>query len=399
MENSCKLQFGDLPIETKMLLAYLKLDENEEGFFLSAHKRKLDWNLILQLVFHHRVYPSVYRKMKSFHDQWVPNHVVETLKREVQMNTIRMLHLTSEMGFIARQFSDHQIRTLFLKGPALAHDLYGEISLRTSCDLDLLVDIHDLEKAENLLVQKGYVKDDYIRTILSDWKWRHHHVTYFHPEKKTKIEIHWRLSPGPAKEPSFEELWSRRRMSSLNPMSIWILGLEDLFIFLASHGARHGWSRLRWLEDIRQLSQKQPDWLQIRKLMKSYQSSHIGGQTILLASQLLNMKMPVEMESLTVGNRSHQLAQDVSFYLKQMVNLHTEPVPEDVARYHKRHLFSLMSVRQKLVFIMSFLYPYPKDAETLPLPDSLHFLYFPLRPFLMIWRKTAKRVLVKGSSS
>ena len=51
-----------------------------------------------------------------------------------------------------------------------------------------------------------------------------------------------------------------------------------------------------------------------------------------------------------------------------MVNLHTDPVPEDVAKYHKRHLFSLMSNQQKIFFILSFLYPFPTDAETLPLP-------------------------------
>ena len=39
------------------------------------------------------------------------------------------------------------------------------------------------------------MKDDYIQTVLNDWKWRHHHVTYFHPEKEIKLEIHWRLNP------------------------------------------------------------------------------------------------------------------------------------------------------------------------------------------------------------
>ena len=42
---------------------------------------------------------------------------------------------------------------------------------------------------------------------------------------------------------------------------------------------------------------------------------------------------------------------------------------------------------------MSFLYPYPEDAEILPLPKYLQFLYFPLRPFLWAWRKTMKRAL------
>ena len=66
--------------------------------------------------------------------------------------------------------------------------------------------------------------------------------------------------------------------------------------------------------------------------------------------------------------------------------------------YHKRHLFSLMSNQQKFLFIMSFLYPYPEDAEILPLPKYLHFLYFPLRPFLWAWRKSKEACVVIGGS-
>ena len=76
------------------------------------------------------------------------------------------------------------------------------------------------------------MKDDYIQTVLNDWKWRHHHFTYFHSEKKVKLEIHWRLHPGPGKEPSFTELWERKQKSSLTKFPVYCLGNEDLFLFL-----------------------------------------------------------------------------------------------------------------------------------------------------------------------
>ena len=49
------------------------------------------------------------------------------------------------------------------------------------------------------------------------------------------------------------------------------------------------------------------------------------------------------MTLLTNSKRSERLARDALFYMKQMVNLHTEPIPGDIADYHKKHLFSLMS--------------------------------------------------------
>ena len=111
------------------------------------------------------------------------------------------------------------------------------------------------------------MKDDYIVKVLNDWKWRHHHITYFHPQKKIKLEVHWRLNPGPGKEPCFNELWERKRISSLTSFPVYFLGREDLFLFLVSHGARHGWSRLRWLVDIHQLVKQELDW---SKLISHY---------------------------------------------------------------------------------------------------------------------------------
>ena len=107
---------------------------------------------------------------------------------------------------------------------------------------------------------------------------------------------------------------------------------------------------------------------------------------------LLNTEITKKMTLLTNSKRSKRLAQDALFYIKQMVNLHTEPIPKDIADYHKKHLFSLMSFQQKCLFVASFLFPYPEDAKVLPLPKFLHFLYFPLRPFLWVWRWGRKHV-------
>ena len=49
-----------------------------------------------------------------------------------------MLHLTREMEIICKSFNDNQIKSIVLKGPVLAADLYGDLSLRTSSDLDIL---------------------------------------------------------------------------------------------------------------------------------------------------------------------------------------------------------------------------------------------------------------------
>ncbi|MEH7074909.1 nucleotidyltransferase domain-containing protein [Neobacillus drentensis] len=391
MNKNFYLDFTGLPKELRLLLEIIKADYDS----LSSInvETEIDWNLFYELSMHHRIYPLIYPKLKLIDNKGIPDNVINSLGQLYKRNTFHMLQLSAEMGKISQLFSDDKIRLLNLKGPVLATDLYGELSLRTCGDLDVLVPIQDLEKAERLLLNQGYIKDDYIHTILGDWKWRHHHVTYYHSMKQIKIEIHWRLNPGPGKEPHFDELWERKRISALSSYPVYYLGREDLFYFLVTHGARHGWSRLRWLIDINEILKQDIDWGKLVKTLKKYQYLHIGGQALILASQLLNSKFPKDSKPLIIKNRSNQLAQEALFYFERMVNLHTFPVPVDVAAYHKHHLFSLMSGKQKVLFLLSFLYPYPEDAELFPLPKEFHFLYFPLRPFLWTWKKLKKQVL------
>lgn len=348
-----------------------------------------DWDRFLRLALHHRLYPELYAKLLRAGTDWIPALVLRALRGHYESNTWHMLRLTAEMERVGSRLADSGIRSIVLKGPVLAAELYGGLSLRTSGDLDILIPLRELDRAEKLLLQLGYVKDDYIHTVLNDWKWRHHHLAFFHADNGTKLELHWRLGPGPGKEPGFQELWERKRtMAATAP--IHYLGREDLFLFLVSHGARHGWSRLRWLQDIDRIARQPVEGARLFHLLKKHRLSHIGGQALALTQTLLATPLSPGLARLAQTRRAAGLAQEALFYIRREINLHHEPLPEEVAAYHKRHLFSLKAFPNKLLFLLSFMYPYPEDVEMLALPKRLHFLYFPLRPFLWAWRKTRK---------
>jgi hypothetical protein len=387
------LNVNQLSKEIRLQLELLKtknqvdiLNLNREWF---VH---IDWNLFIELALHHRTYTLIYLKIKELQPDKVPEYVIKILYRYYVNNTFEMLSLSAEVESISKFLSKKDIRTIFLKGPVLAKDLYGEISLRTSCDIDVLVSLKDLTRAEDYLVELGYVKNDYFTTVLSDWKWRHHHVTYFHSEKNIKLELHWRLNPGPGIEPGFEDLWERKRKSSLTNFPVYLLGIEDLFLFLTTHGARHGWSRLRWLLDIQQMAKQSLNWRPIIALLKKYKCQHIGSQALVLVYELLGSFPPDSCTALLQNHRGRKLAQEAMFYLKDMINLHSHPLPKHINDYHKKHLYSLKSIKEKFLFLLSLLHPYPDDVMLLPLPKYLEFLYIPLRPFIWAWRKTVKQV-------
>lgn len=358
----------------------------------------VDWPRFLKLAKNHRVFPvlSAYFNKKT---TGIPDYVRAELDTESRYNRFKMLSLAAEMSRISACLASGGIRSLVLKGPLLAQDLYGDLSKRTSKDLDILIPAAKLDKARSLLAELGYeCEREQLPNVLNGWKWRHHHVSFVHPSHSLQIEIHWRLAPGPGREPGFDDLWSRRREHSFGSGQVAYLGPEDQFLYLVHHGARHGWFRLRWLCDIDVLARRELDWSSCARLSARYGTGHLVGQALILASRFFHTPVPKELESFTSLKRAGERIPQVLLFIRESL----ENAPPERVRTYERYLFAIKPRRQKLLYLLSLLYPYPMDAKTLPLPASFHFLYFPLRPVLWIWRKldrTGKPSLVKGGES
>lgn len=376
MSNHSKLDLTVLSKELKLLIQLVKSKNELKDI---GQLQNIDWRLFLDLVHHHRCQPIIYLKLKDMPQTIVPLEIIQALQQTYTKNTFKMLQLSGEMEQISKLFAENEIKTLFLKGPALAHHLYGDISLRTSKDLDVLVREKDLAKVDALLLASGYVKDG-APFLLNGTKRKTHHVEYVHLQKKIQIEIHWRLHNPPVKEPSFDELWQRKRRSALTSSPVFFLGEEDLFLHLVVHGARHGWFRLRWLVDMDKVFQKKLDYQQVKVLMKKLGYAHLVGQAMILSSQLLDTPVNKELKATTEGSRPTKLAKKAYVYIcdsKEITSIIS-------------YLLSLKSPVQKVGYLMTVAYPSYKDAKLLPLPKPLHFLYFPLRPFLWMGRKVKK---------
>ncbi|WP_217597199.1 nucleotidyltransferase family protein [Cohnella sp. GbtcB17] len=379
----------------RLLFALLRSDGEAEGSVMDGFASEdVDWTNFLRLTRHHRVYPSVYRRLKKEASYAVPEPVMRQLQEQYRQNAVRMLGLAGESARIGAGLADRGIRSLFLKGPTLAHELYGDMSLRTSSDLDILLDWKpfggDRLAVDRMMAELGYVAEAYTPTVLNEWRWRQHHKSYWNPKLGVHIEIHWRLSPGPLKEPGFEELWSESRVSALGGGAVRYMGSKHLFYYLIMHGARHGWFRLRWLTDIDVLARRDEDWPQVRRLLRKYGAAHLGDQAMTLASKLLGTPVPAGIALGTQPNsKGAKLAQNPFFYVEQSIDILGDP-PVHLHRAYKRYLFAIRPPLHKLLFLLSLLHPYPTDFETLPLPKRVHFLYFPLRPLLWAWRKTRR---------
>jgi hypothetical protein len=383
MMKAEKIDLSDIPNELSFMLFILRdvqvLDENRVREYTS----NLKWNSFLQLTLHHRVYPIVYLKLNQLNSSLIPAEIMERLRYHYNSNILKMMQLTKEMSNICNKLSDNGINTILLKGPILAIQLYGDFSHRTSKDLDILIDVEDVERSEEIMKQLGYeLEDNYL--LQRNWKTKHHHLSYRHKEHSVEIEIHWRLNPYSKGFHSFNELWRRKNTVHLLNQPFNCLGNEDLLYYLADHGARHAWFRLRWLMDIDRILPK-IDSRKMNDYFRQFGGQSFTGQALILAFHLLDTKIPHSLHQLMDNKKNLRLAKTSLFFIKRIVKLN--PVPEkSVVWQYFRYTLSLLTGRQRARYLLNYLEPNRKDMSLLPLYKPLHFLYFPLRPFLWFWR-------------
>ncbi|MBB6635829.1 nucleotidyltransferase domain-containing protein [Cohnella thailandensis] len=387
MDKPFSLDLSDLPAELNAMLEALRSDAGTEGLRREPFLPDIDWNQFLKRVRHHRVYPQLYACAAG---ELIPSDVRQAIERDCRLNALKMLRLSGEMERVCRSLADQGVRSLVLKGPALAQRLYGDVSLRTSKDLDILIPIEELATAEKLLRELGYQPERPLPRGLGDWKWKIHHVAFMHPQLGIEAEVHWRLNGEGGKEPSFEELWNGRQPSGLSSC-LFMPGDEHLFLYLVTHGARHGWFRLRWLADIDKLARRKLNWTAVLALLKKYKAVHLAAQALALASALLHTPIPQALKPFVYAGRGRELAQRALGFIRDDIVLSTDPSTGDVAKAYKSYLFDLKTRPQKWAYAISRLYPSFRDAETLPLPRQLYFLYFPLRPFVWLWRQVRQQ--------
>ncbi|MFC4811408.1 nucleotidyltransferase family protein [Paenibacillus sp. GCM10023250] len=383
--NEFTINLQSFPKELQLLLAVLGFEKDNDslGNVYFETFTDINWDRFLALAIHHRVYPQVYAILKHNQSQFpFPANVMSNLHLEYRRNAFAMFQLSAEMHHVSELLQNKQIRTMVLKGPILAEILYGDLSLRTSKDLDILVDAGDVETAVGLLEEEGYICTDLEQLNISQRLT--HHISLLHPVKKIEVELHWRLNSHSSAEPAFDDLWIRSRV--LGRSSIHYLSHEDLFFFLVSHGARHGWFRLRWLTDIQLFMKLDVDWQQkMIPSLKHYNALVVGGLAVLLTNQLLKTDLPEAMMPFAHHRRTQRLAVRSTVFFKDMVSF--TALPKKLVLHYKWYLFTLHSDNKKFSYLLDQFIPTRRDVEMLRLPKSLSIFYFPLRPLLWLVRR------------
>jgi len=374
------------------------LHDNEIEHLQACCNPSIDWATFDALVERHRLLPTVYRNLSTHATGLVPPHILSGFMERAELNRQNILHILAELVRISKQFAGEGIQLCALKGPLLAQRLFGDASLRTSKDLDLLIHPEAVAQAEALLLACGYQRIDPAMPLTPrQWRiyqqrWRH--FVYYHPQRRVQIELHWALtSTNLVSMQEFRQMLSRARSIALAGASLHVLSEEDLPVSLLIHGSLHTWIRLKWLVDFVVWMRRpvDPDWEGLKTRMGDLGLQRLLAQGVLLANWLFYTPIPETVQALIAAEPAAQSMANRS--LKSIFSVRFTREEMDKGR-GLRNIIYWMKLKKDLRYkwnTLTMSWNNPTYWIELPLPDALHPLYYLLRPFLMLKHNRFRR--------
>jgi hypothetical protein len=341
---------------------------------------EVDWDYLLKLARRHAVLPLLYRGLEESAPGAAPCGVRESLRVSFRENVTRNVLLAGELVRIARLFESEGVGLLAYKGPALAVQAYGDLSLRRFIDLDVIVRRDDVARAGGLLMSLGFKKPAGLTASQERFLLRRQHNLAFAGDGgRLTVELHWEVSPAPFASVTLGEgTWERASEVTLQGAAVKCLAPEDLLLALAVHGTKHLWERLAWVSDVAALvnSRTHLDWDLVWRRARDSRVERMLDLALRLAHGLLGARLP---EAVLAGKGDpavSRLASEVAAGL--FAGAWQEPV--GLVRSVRFNMRARRRLREKTAYLRHIFTPTDGDLAAVSLPSGASFLYYFLRP-------------------
>lgn len=321
----------------------------------------------------------------------VPRALADAVRAAHGQAARRALALAGELARLLRRLEDAGVSALAYKGPALAVQAYGDLSLRSPSDLDLLVTPGDAPRALAVLGDAGY-RAGYAPTPAQDRCFRATDGDYplVHGETEALVELHCRASSrrfGVRLETA--ELAGRAVAVPLGGATVPAPAPDDLLLALLVHGAKHRWPRLEWLTAAAALARRAE--IDLAALLA--RAERDGGRRmalvgLALARDVVGLALPPEVEREIARDPAVPHLRDEA---RSILFAGAEPEGETAANL-AFNLRAQDGAAARLRFAWRWLtVPGPEDWAAVPLPDRTFPLYRALRPARLAWRYGLRR--------
>jgi len=227
-------------------------------------------------------------------------------------------------------------------------------------------------------------------------------TAYQRARDRTKLELHWRLqSDGELLNWDFEKVQGLAAEMPLANANVLVLQPAPQMVYLICHGAKHGWSRLKWLADIYRMA----DALTDEQASNVVQLSRHAGVMRMLATSLRLLRIVYDIPAERFAGKEieqHERAGLLHYMIDSMnhVDCMSDPPSQggirlaDLGRLLQSYRYA-MNLRPDLRYrsdVALRLLADQRDIETLRLSQRWLWLYVILGPVLAVARVLKREI-------
>ena len=331
------------------------------------------WKILFDLADRHGTQPLLYEALLTVENA-VPPEEMSRLQQGHRNNLHRALFLALELIRIVDRLSDVEIEVLPYKGLALAELIYGDIALRQAGDIDLLIRPRDFPRARDAIRELGYTPHLQLSAETEQAYLRSGYECSFDGTAgRNLLELQWAMQPCfYAVDFDMDAVFQRAVTCILAGHRMRTPCVEDLFLVLAVHAAKHVWGRLIWLCDLaRIMNWPSLNWDHIEAQSRMLGVARIVQITMQLASRLLDTVPPAVPASFSRDLGTIPMVEEIETHLISEVAFEVESLAyfRLMMRLRERPADRLRFL-QRLVFT-----PGPSEWEAVRLPRPLFPLY------------------------
>ena len=211
--------------------------------------RRADWPRLLVLAEEHGVVGHLVARLHELDEHQVPPKIRQELVECHRVQVFSTLQLSAELVRVLELFAAKDIPALVVKGPVLGMRAYGNPTIRSYGDLDLLVRQRHIRRATESMQTAGYQAEVSLSAI--DAGKIPGQYLFSRPDANLLIELHndFTLRYFPRRLP-IEEFFARETRVRLDGHEVPALAVEDELVYISVHGATHFWERLGWIADV-----------------------------------------------------------------------------------------------------------------------------------------------------
>ena len=251
----------------------------------------VDWRKFIQLIAFHRVEGLAWNAL-STRAESIPECAREALAQAATAIAANDLRAKAACRQFLEEFEAEELPVLFLKGVTLGALAYGNAALKAAIDIDLLIDPADLRTAAELLRAGGYrliaPRDSAGDTVLRSWHGRWKESVWSHDAMPLQIDLHTRVADSASLLPAVDVHARQQIVDVGSGIRLPTLAPDELFAYLAVHGASSAWFRLKWISDLAALLAPEGAERMDRLYRRSQElgAGRAAGQALLLADRL-----------------------------------------------------------------------------------------------------------------